>query len=359
VDIGRALPPDVARDLLDELLAFKSLYENLARCVSDCVVELDAAARIVRFNYAAETLTGYSALSLVGRNFSELLEGDVAALLQSARANDRRAQNFTVRDTQAKPIETRGRIVPLTREREADGWIVTFSPVRKVQEIEQLKNELVSTVSHELKTPLAAIKAYTATLRQNPALYDSQREEFLAIIEQQADRLSRLIDDMLLVTRVGAEQMLRRRVLVPLDTILDRVLGEITFDSQKHRIARQTAGITISGDPERLQDIFRNVIENAIKYSPAGGTVAISAVADAEKAAIEVRDEGIGIADEHLPYIFDRFYRIDSDLTSSVGGSGLGLFIVNALVRAHGGTINVRSELQRGTNFTLVFPERA
>ncbi|HEY8296460.1 MAG TPA: PAS domain-containing sensor histidine kinase [Candidatus Baltobacteraceae bacterium] len=359
MDIGRTLPAGINRDLADELLTFKSLYETLARCASDCIVEVDSQGCIARFNYAAESLTGYSAPSMVGRSIDDLIEGPAATLFTNELHTDVRTVGFTVRDTQAHPIAVRGRIVSLSRDQQIDGWLVSFAPVRKVREIEQLKNELVSTVSHELKTPLSAIKAYTATLRANPELYDGQREEFLAIIEQQADRLSRLIDDMLLVTRVNAEQLLRRRVEIALDTILNRIFSEIAFDAQRHSVARHTAGVTISGDPERLHDIFRNIIENALKYSPAGGKVTIAATASAERTVVDIRDEGVGIPDEHLPYIFDRFYRVDSELTASVGGSGLGLFIVHALVRAHGGTIDVRSIPDSGTTFTLTFPVRA
>ena len=239
------------------------------------------------------------------------------------------------------------------RDGNPEGWLIAFSPVRKIDEIEQLKNELVSTVSHELKTPLATIKAYTSTLRQNSQVLETQRDEFLAVVEQQADRLSRLIDDMLLVSRVEAAQMLRRRVVTPVDVLLDRVFAELSIDSARFRVVRDCGSTTISGDPERVHDVLRNVIENAVKYSPDGGTIAIDASSDAERTTVNIRDEGMGIAEENLPYIFDRFYRVESEITSRAGGSGLGLFIVNSLVRAHGGNIEVRSGLGEGTTFSL------
>lgn len=142
--------------------------------------------------------------------------------------------------------------------------------MRRIDEIEQLKNELVSTVSHELKTPLATIKAYAATLRQNPELYAERRDEYLKIVEEQADRLSRLIEDLLLVTRVEAGQLLRRRATVRLDTVLREAIAEIHFDKDRHPITCETDSISISGDPDRLRDLFRNLVENAIKYSPNG-----------------------------------------------------------------------------------------
>lgn len=230
--------------------------------------------------------------------------------------------------------------------------------MRRIDEIEQLKNELVSTVSHELKTPLATIKAYAATLRQNPELYAEKRDEYLKIVEEQADRLSRLIEDLLLVTRVEAGQLLRRRTTVKLDTVLREAIAEIHFDKERHPITCDTGTISISGDPDRLRDLFRNLIENAIKYSPNGGAIAVRARPDNGNTLIDITDSGIGIAAEDLPYIFERFFRVESETTSTVGGSGLGLYIVKAIVRAHGGSIEARSESGRGTTFSIVLPNK-
>ncbi|HET9394016.1 MAG TPA: HAMP domain-containing sensor histidine kinase [Candidatus Rubrimentiphilum sp.] len=231
--------------------------------------------------------------------------------------------------------------------------------MRRIDEIEQLKNELVSTVSHELKTPLATIKAYAATLRQNPELYADKREEYLKIVEEQADRLSRLIEDLLLVTRVEADQLLKRRATVKLDTVLREAIAEIHFDKNLHAITCETGDVSVSGDPDRLRDLFRNLVENAIKYSPAGGAIAVHARPENGGTRIEITDSGIGIAAEDLPYIFERFFRVESEMTSTVGGSGLGLYIVSAIVRAHGGTIEARSEPGRGTTFSILLPNKA
>ncbi len=250
------------------------------------------------------------------------------------------------------------RSVALKRGAAIEGWLLAFAPKHRVEEIEQLKNELVSTVSHELKTPLAAIKAYTATLRANPRLYESQRNEFLGVVEQQADRLSRLVDDMLLVTRVDSGQMLRRRTTVSVDALIGGALHELHHDPVLHPVRRRCDGVTVSGDPERLQDIFRNLLENAFKYSPGGGDVDVTASANGEQTTVTIRDRGIGIAEADVPYIFDRFYRAEAQSAAKIGGSGIGLYIVHALVRAHGGTIDVRSEVAGGTTFTLRLPVR-
>jgi two-component system phosphate regulon sensor histidine kinase PhoR len=357
VDSSRTLPADVNRDLLDELLAVKALAAAITQIVADGVVQLDERQRIVRFSTAAETMLGFSAESLVGAPFADLLhESNVS---QPCIDSDRpQTRSLILRDSAGEAVRVSARCATLRRGSDIEGWMIAFTPKRRIEEIEQLKNELVSTVSHELNTPLAAIKAYTATLRMNPALYESHRDEFLGVVEQQADRLSRLIDDMLLVTRVDLGHMLRRRLLVSLDSVIDDALRDVQHDPVMHPVGRHCEGVVVSGDPERLLDIFRNLLENAFKYSPQGGGVDVAAQSGSRQTVITVRDRGVGISEADLPYIFDRFYRSESEHTKHVGGSGLGLYIVHALVRAHGGTIDVRSEPGAGTTFTLRLPVR-
>jgi signal transduction histidine kinase len=357
VDSSRTLPADVNRELLDELLAVKALFAAVTQVAGDGIVHLDEHERIVRFSPGAERILGVSAEGVIGSHVHTLLhESNASAVCMHAEGPQTHA--LVMRDSAGAPIRVHARSIALRRGPLIDGWMIAFVPKARVEEIEQLKNELVSTVSHELKTPLAAIKAYTATLRANPSLYESHRNEFLGVVEQQADRLSRLVDDMLLVTRVESGQMLRRRVSVALESVIDDALRQLPYDPVHHPIERHIGGVSVSGDPDRLRDIFRNLLENAFKYSPNGGAIDITGEAAADQTVVTVRDRGIGISETDLPYIFDRFYRVESENTASVGGSGLGLYIVHALVRAHGGTIDVLSEPGAGTTFTLRLPVR-
>ena len=347
MDFGRTLPADVG------------LAETLTHLVTEALVRADANGCVVWFNPAAERMLGYTSGSVSGKALRALLHGsNLDDPLVATRPLEPLALNLVFRNTQDVPVHVRARSTMLRQDDRPAGWIVAFHPSGRVSEIEQLKTELVSSISHELKTPLSAIKAYTATLRQNPALYEAHRDEFLAVVEQQADRLSRLVDDMLLVSRVETEQLLRRRVRVPVGRILDDALGEVRVDPVTHPIAREVDGVEVSGDPDRLRDVLRNLIENAVKYSPQGGAITVEARVLDATTQIDVRDLGIGIAEEHVPYIFDRFFRVDSEASASAGGSGLGLYIVNALVRAHGGTVHVHSRPRAGTTFTLRLPLR-
>ena len=359
MDIGRTLPAGLTRDLLAEVLSYKTLYAALCKLVQDAVIELDAGANVVGWNLAAETLTGHSAQSALGKPLAELLPGADASVLatlpQDGAPHDVRL-SFSGLD--GARLAVRGHALALKQGDTLEGWLIACEASRGADEIEQLKNEFVSTVSHELRTPLAAIKAYSSTLNANPTLEPAQRGEYLQIIEQQADRLARLVDDLLLVTRVEAGHMLKRRVRVPLDSVLDRALEQLAYDRDAYAIERDTQGIRLSGDPDRLTDIFSHLIDNAVKYMPGGGTIRIAAQERDGSSLVTVRDGGVGIEAEHLPLIFDRFYRVDSDSVPAAGGSGLGLFLVHSLVRAHGGTVDVRSEPGAGSAFTVTLPVR-
>lgn len=359
MDIGRAIPADLTRDLLAEVISYKALYDALCKLVQSAVIELDENARIVRWNLAAEALTGHAATGASGRPLEEFLTPqDASPVLGVPVDGAVHEVRFSFAAGEGKTVDVRGHCLPFRGTARTEGWLLVCDPARRLDEIEQLKNEFVSTISHELKTPLAAIKAYSSTLLSNPGLAEGERSEYLSIIDQQTDRLSRLIDDLLLVTRVETGQMLKRRVRLSLESVLRRVTEELAYDPNRHTIELDAPNVFVSGDPDRLVDIFAHLLQNALKYSPGGGQVSVIAREEDGRTVVTVRDRGIGIEDEHIPLIFDRFYRVESDATSSVGGSGLGLFLVNSLVRAHGGTIEVRSEPGAGSAFTVSLPVR-
>jgi signal transduction histidine kinase len=239
------------------------------------------------------------------------------------------------------------------------GWFCSFGPERRYREIEQLKSEIVAAVSHELKTPIASIKAYATTLLENPETDPVQRDEFLRVIDEQTDRLTRAVDDLLLASRVDAEQLLKRRVPIALAEVLDSALRALSFDERAHPLERHTGGVILSGDPELLREIFMHLLDNARKFSSYGAPVAVEGEAHQHENVVRIRDIGIGIDEEHLSYVFERFYRVEHELTAQAGGVGLGLFIVRALVRAHGGTVSMSSTPGHGSTVTLRLPVRS
>jgi two-component system phosphate regulon sensor histidine kinase PhoR len=317
---------------------------------------VSADAHVTQWSEAAAALSGVTTGEALDHDVRELfIKGEkIVAIPFDAHPHD-------VRVAVALPDETRWlriSVIGVNVDAQTYGWLCSLGPERRYREIEQLKNEIVTTVSHELKTPIASIKAYATTLRENPGAIAAVHDEFLAVIDEQADRLTRAVDNLLLASRVDAEQLLRHRVPIPLDEVLDAALCVLLLDESRHPVVRKTAGVMLSGDPELLRDIFLHLVDNAAKFSPAGTPIEIEGRNSERESVVSVSDRGIGIADEHLPYIFDRFYRVERELTAQTPGAGLGLFIVQALVRAHGGSISVESTLGAGTTFTLRLPLR-
>ncbi len=342
MDIGRTLPPNVACETrLDALLAL----------LTDGIAVLDGDGMIARWNDAAAAISGISASHALGANLATLVTAGLASLDGLAHDGTKHAALWTFAP-QHRPVRA-----VLSGLRDGSGWVVSFAPQRHYDEIEQLKNELVGSISHELKTPLATIRAYVETMR-NRRLTPEETHDYLDTVDEQAHRLGRAIDDLLLVSRVEAGQLLKRRETVALDTVIDAALDAIGFDHVEHPLHRETGGVSISGDPELLRDAFAHVLHNAAKFSGSGARVEVHAKLHDGHCIVAISDAGDGIAGEHIPYIFDRFYRVDRGLDAPRDGSGLGLFIASALVRAHGGTINVRSQPGSGSTFTLALPVR-
>lgn len=343
MDFGRTTPPHVAQHLRVE-----ADFDALARLVSDGVAYLSSDGIVRAWSASAATITGLTADAAIGHTLEELfarVEPPLSfaltpeAIVMWTGGEHRRALHATVLSL-------------------SDGWLLSFGRQQTFAAIEQLKAEIVAAVSHELKTPIASIKAFATTLRENPAGTATRQDEFLSTIEEQADRLAHAVDDLLLAARVDAEHLVRRRERVPLDRILDLAVERLGSQATR-RLERESTDATINADPELLATALAHVIDNALKFSADTALVTVSAQNDERGTIIRVCDSGIGIGEDHLPYIFERFYRVERNLTAATGGSGLGLFVARSIAHAHGGSIAVESSPSQGSTFTLEIPERA
>jgi len=213
-------------------------------------------------------------------------------------------------------------------------------------------------VSHELRTPLTAIRGFAETLRGND-LEPERRSSYLEVIQRQSERLASLIEDVLDLSRIESGQVRSR----PVDVPVARLVGTLVRDLQPQLDARElTLEIAEKGegvawaDRRALEQILGNLLDNAAKYTEPGGRIEVRVLEEGSRVRIEVEDDGLGIPAEDLPRIFERFYRVDKARSRDLGGTGLGLSIVKHLVQAQGGEVSVRSELGRGTTFTVLLP---
>lgn len=321
-------------------------FDALADCISDGIAFVGARGLVEAWSSRATTITGITRIDAVGKSLDDLF----------ARVEPPLGLAVVPEPIELQSSDERRRRIHATALSIDEGWLISFGRESRFAAIEQLKDEIVAAVSHELKTPIATIKAYATTMLANlEALPAGDRVEFLSTIEEQADRLARAVEDLLLVGRVNAKHLLARRATVTLDHLLDTTAQRLG-PSAAERIERISTAISLSGDPDLLSNALLALVDNALKFSPDTAVVVIEGNDDGARVAVHVRDRGIGIGEEHLPYIFDRFYRVERNLTAATGGSGLGLTIAREIVQAHGGTLAVESTPHAGSTFTMVLP---
>jgi two-component system phosphate regulon sensor histidine kinase PhoR len=240
------------------------------------------------------------------------------------------------------------------------GVMVVLHDVTELRRLENLRRELVANVSHELKTPLASIKAYAETLRLG-AIHDPEHNlAFVGRIEEQADRLHQLILDLLQIARIEAGQEVFDIGAVPVAETVEQCVahyqGAAAAKQIELAVDPPAETLSVLADDEGLLAILSNLVDNAIKYTPNAGKITIRWRLASSKVAIEVQDTGIGIHPQDQARVFERFYRVDKARSRELGGTGLGLSIVKHLAQAFHGSVSIESKLRQGSTFRVVLP---
>ncbi len=236
--------------------------------------------------------------------------------------------------------------------------IATVRDITRFREAEELKSTFISVISHELKTPVALIKGYVSTLRRDDASWDRKVvEDSLQVIEEEADRLTELIENLLDATRLQAGALAINQSDVALDYLAERIAERFRTQTQNHTIVVDFPPDfpVVLADEDRISQVLSNLLSNAIKYSPQGGEIRITGQVRPKQVVICVSDQGVGIAAVDIPYIFDRFYR-SADVSRSTKGAGLGLYLARAVVEAHGGRIWVDPKQDHGARICFSLP---
>jgi two-component system phosphate regulon sensor histidine kinase PhoR len=239
--------------------------------------------------------------------------------------------------------------------------IIFLSDRSAIDAADRMRSDFVANASHELRTPLAAILGYVETLQEMNGEADAPtRDRFLSIIEREARRMQHLVIDLLSISRVEADRFRRPTTPVDLTAIVRTTIAQLC-DSEQSRAKDIAAGLgadplIILGDEAQLQQLAHNIIFNAMKYGHTDTPVTVELVREGKRVRLSVRDEGDGIAPDHLPRLTERFYRVDEARSRSVGGTGLGLAIVKHISERHQGQLDIQSEVGRGTQVSVTFP---
>jgi two-component system phosphate regulon sensor histidine kinase PhoR len=336
------------------LLRHARVLEN----VGDGVFLVDRKGVVRLWNAAAETITGVPADSVLGRPPGEALPGwkDVASAIPVSKYAGASAE-----PPKTIPFDVRGNELwlSISAVEFADGTVYDFRDLTMQRVIDELKDEFVATVSHELRTPLAAIYGAAETLRQRDGIDPEDRRSLLAVISQESERLARVVEEILLAGQIDSQQL--RLVEARVDAA--ELTQDVVARMQQHARNDVTFSLvappslpTLSTDPDKFRQVLINLIENAVKYSPEGGRIEVTIEPRDGHLSIAVRDEGLGIPASEQRLIFDKFYRVDPNLTRGVGGTGLGLYVCRELVHLMGGRIWVESAHGEGSTFFVDLP---
>ena len=347
----------------DELAAAEALSAS-----ADGLMGIDAGGRIRIFNRALQDLAGISREDAVGRSCSSVLtieDGSGTRLCESAcpigkgqsgafdvegeltTADGRKVAvdlNFAVSCDEAGKLKTA---------------VVNVRDASKLHQTDRVRSALLTSISHELQTPISIIKAYASTLARADANWSEETvREKLKAIEEESDRLSALVSRFLYTSRLEAGAVSLNLMIVDLAQEAQRVARRLAEVDETHEILASFPPDfpPVTGDPERLDTVLTNLIENALKFSPRGGTVTVEASMSDDEVYVTVGDQGIGISQHDQEHVFERFYRSTNPPTSFPPGTGPGLYICRTLVRAHGGRIWVQSDPGQGSLFTFCLP---
>jgi two-component system phosphate regulon sensor histidine kinase PhoR len=323
------------------------------------ILAVDLDKKILLANDAGRELLEFSAAEPQGRPLLEVTRvRPVYDAVQDAFAQPEPIQReFDVVGSQRRRLALRANRLP---GNPCPGVMVVLHDVSDIRRLENLRRELVANVSHELKTPLAAIKAYAETLRLGAVNDPEHNLAFVARIEEQAERLHQLILDMLQIARVEGGEETFDIVDVPLREVFDECAAQFADAAAARKIEFRVdppdEKMLVRADEEGVRTILSNLVDNALKYTPEGGRVAVRATPNHRFVALEVQDTGIGIAEKDQARVFERFYRADKARSRELGGTGLGLSIVKHLAQAFGGSVGLDSRLREGSTFRVSLP---
>ncbi len=328
------------------------------------VLAVGTDGRVIAINQAAAEMLGVKPEAVEGRRLEdtvphrELIEFVSGALKGSEPVEG----DIVLRSDAQKSVQAHG--TPLSDAHgKRIGVVIVLNDITRLRQVETMRRDFVANVSHELRTPITSIKGFVETLLDGAMEDPDAARRFLEIVGRQADRLNAIIEDLLLLSTIeeGGE---KSRLTLQATSIKD-VLGAA---AQVCSLAASAKKMTVEIEcPDALsakinaplvEQALVNLIDNAIKYSEPGSPVSVEANQSDAEVSITVRDQGAGIAPEHLPRIFERFYRVDKARSRKLGGTGLGLAIVKHIAQLHGGTATVESTLGKGSAFTIRIPRR-
>lgn len=377
-----------ASSLSEDLKSEREKSEIIINAIDDGVMLLDADRMIRLFNPAACKISGWTADEAMGIDYHNVLNfvnEKSEPVSSDTHPIERGYINVTpYRDNTANILTRNNKTVPLSisvspllnKDGIADGAVVVFRDVTNERNEEKQRAEFISTASHEMRTPVAAIEGYLAlALNQNVAKIDSKARDYLEKAHSSTQHLGKLFQDLLTAAKTEDGRLVSHPTAIEMGQLLQEIVEEVRFTAEKknilveYLIGNDVHSVSAGGsggkvikplyyvhvDPDRVREVIVNLFDNAVKYSEQG-KITIGLTGDDKVVQFRITDQGQGIPTEDIPHLFQKFYRVDSSATRTIGGTGLGLFICRKIVELYQGRIWVESAVGKGSTFYINFP---
>ena len=351
---------DMAARIKDNLTTIeeeKNKMTAILMHMTDGVMAFDSKGKLIHINRAAHKIVGRHGAWI--DNFAEFAEktgADISLSEISFKKNETITRDVMIGKKHIQLFfATSG-----TRKDTMSAIIVMLRDVTEQMRLEMSRREFVSNVSHELRTPITTIKTYAETLMESRDIPPEMQENFLNVMQSEADRMARLVSDLLELSRLDYDAQSMQKEHFDLQALLEEIVKKISHSArEKHQQLSLSFANSMKpfyGNRDRIEQVVTNIVTNAIKYTPDGGEIKVSAGNIYDSFYIKVKDTGEGIPKEDLGHVFERFYRVDKARSRQSGGTGLGLAIAKEIIEAHDGEIKLESEVGKGTLVTVKFP---
>ncbi len=345
-----------------ELLQDQNELQTILSSMIEGVIVVNKDERIILINSPVHEMLDLRSQDTIEKPYWEVIRNDEINSLLKEAIHFKKSLKKEIMIIAPMESHFSMQVSCVLSNQQLSGVVAVFHDISELKKMERMRSEFVANASHELKTPLTTIKGFVETLKEG-ALKDPVRAmQFLQIIEKHTARLEQLVNDLLNLSAIESKEVDFKFEHIPLGTVIETVVNfsKENIEKGQHKIIVNVEGNlpTVFIDRHRIEQAFFNLLDNAIKFTPPGGVIALSAKKEDDFIRVDVKDNGIGIDAAHLPRIFERFYRVDKGRSRDMGGTGLGLSIVKHIVLAHHGKISVSSEPGKGSTFSIFLPFR-
>ncbi len=352
------------QELEDRVRSLSEGHHRLSAVLSgmrEGVMVLDRRGTILMVNKALQRMFRLRDQKVVGRSSLEILRhyGLIELIRRVLESGKSQSMELMIETDQERFFHVQASVTADRRDRDLSAVLV-FHDITELKRLERVRKDFVANASHELRTPLAAMKGYIEALIDGEKDDSARSAEFLEILRNNTDRLNNIIDDLLTLTQIESGRYVWKRDSLKIVELLERVMATLKPAVQKRghvvSVRLPESLPDVPGDPEKLTQVFTNLVDNAIKYTSDGGKITIEGHQVSGGVEFMISDTGPGISRKDQLRIFERFYRVDRARSRDLGGTGLGLSIVKHIVEAHGGEVRVESTLGKGSTFTISLP---